>query len=128
MNESLLVPVSNAELLDKISILEIKKMELADPEKLSHVDLELNALKTIAKENDLLDLFKDDLYFDLKKINLDLWHICDLRRKQELLQDFGEDFIRESRREYLTNDKRAAIKNEINKKCNSLIREVKSYD
>lgn len=128
MSGTLFIPVSIAEIFDKISILEIKIEELKDPQKLRHVEFELSALMEIARENDLLRFFDDELYLELKSINHKLWHICDIRRKQESDKEFGEEFIKESRNEYLTNDSRALIKRQINKKLNSEVIEVKSYE
>lgn len=127
MNDTLLIPVSIAELFDKISILEIKLEELTEPTKLKHVTFELNALKDIVIKNDLFWFFQNELYLELKITNHKLWHICEIRREQESTRNFGDKFIEESRNEYLTNDRRALIKRKINEKLNSTVVEVKSY-
>ena len=123
-----LVPVSWGELLDKITILEIKQAEIADPVKLANVVLELTALSE-ALHNHLgqaVDLI-GHLMDDLRAINRRLWDIEDDIRDCERARDFGSRFIELARSVYLTNDERARIKREINLAVGSTLIEEKSY-
>ena len=119
-------PISLAELLDKISILEIKKLNVHQLNKLTHINNELNILnKTLIKN---IKKHKVKLYLDkLTKINKKLWKIEDDIRVCEKNKDFNQKFINLARSVYITNDKRAKIKLEINKKFGSKIVEIKSY-
>ena len=121
---TILAPVSLGELIDKITILEIKK-EKIDSSKLNNVLKELNYLNIVLKEiNVNVDQF---LIKKLKKINRVLWDIEDEIRNKEFLKKFDENFIELARLIYLENDKRSSIKYEINSKYNSSIIEEKSY-
>ena len=122
------IPVSVGELADKITILEIKQMNIKDMIKIKSVNRELKLLKDIAKKNSILDKYNKSLLLKLKKINLKLWNIEDRKRKCEKNKDFGKKFIKLARDVYLLNDKRALIKLEINILCGSNIIEIKSYD
>jgi len=119
-------PISLAELLDKISILKIKKLNVHQLNKLTHINNELNILnKTLIKN---IKKHKVKLYLDkLTKINKKLWKIEDDIRVCEKNKDFNQKFINLARSVYITNDKRAKIKLEINKKFGSKIVEIKSY-
>ncbi|MEK9680569.1 MAG: DUF6165 family protein [Pelagibacteraceae bacterium] len=120
--------ISVGELLDKISILEIKQKNLKDNEKIKIVSKELESLNNTLK-NDVQ--FTDEIrshYEELKKINSKLWDIEDGKRDCERNKDFGDKFIQLARSVYVENDQRAKIKNKINQLSGSNISEVKSYD
>ena len=120
--------ISVGELLDKISILEIKQNNLNDKEKIKIVSKELESLKnTLEKNVQLTDEIKS-LYKNLKDINIKLWGIEDAKRDCERNKNFGESFIQLARSVYLENDNRAKIKNKINILSGSNLLEVKSYD
>ena len=123
----ILVEVSVGELLDKISILEIKKDKIKDPEKLEYIEDELSLLKEEFKNNIKSDLKIDKLYQSLKIINTRLWTIEDDKRKCEKEKDFTENFIKLSRDVHILNDDRAKIKYEINNHTGSKIKEIKEY-
>ena len=120
--------ISIGELLDKISILEIKQKNLKDTEKTKIVTKELESLNnTLKNDVNITDEIKS-LYNDLKAINSKLWYIEDGKRDCERNKDFGEKFIELARSVYIENDNRAKIKNKINQLSGSNISEVKSYD
>ena len=120
--------ISVGELLDKISILEIKQKNIKDEQKIKIISKELESLNfSLKKDVDITDEIKS-LYEDLKKINIKLWNIEDGKRDCERNGDFGEKFIQLARSVYIENDQRAKIKNKINKISGSNISEVKSYD
>ena len=123
----IIIEVSVGELLDKISILEIKQEKIKNPEKLRFIKDEYsilkNQLKNIIKLNDKLD----ELYKSLKEVNLKLWVIEDDKRQCEKVKDFGEKFIKLSRDVHFLNDDRAKIKLEINNHTGSSIKEIKEY-
>jgi len=120
--------ISVGELMDKISILEIKQKNLKDKEKIKIVSKELESLNTcFQKDVHITDQIKS-LYEDLKKINIKLWNIEDGKRDCERNGDFGEKFIKLARSVYIENDQRAKIKNKINKLSGSNISEVKSHE
>ena len=123
----ILVEVSVGELLDKISILEIKKDKIKDPEKLEYIKDELSILKNEFKNNIKSDSKLDKLYQSLKIINVRLWNIEDDKRKCEKEKDFTENFIKLSRDVHILNDDRAKIKLEINNHTGSKIKEIKEY-
>ena len=123
----ILVEVSAGELLDKISILEIKKEKIKDQEKLRFISSELSLLNTEFKKNIKSDKKIDQLYQSLKIINSRLWVIEDNKRMCEKNKDFSETFIKLSRDVHILNDNRAKIKLEINKLTDSKIREIKEY-
>ena len=122
------IPVSLGELLDKISILEIKNKKILNESKLKNIKKELVGLRNVLEELNINLLEIDDLYKDLFKINLTLWEIEDSIRVLEKNEDFGKQFIDLARSVYKTNDKRFEIKNEINKLFNSEYVEEKSYE
>jgi hypothetical protein len=122
------VPISVGELFDKISILEIKLEEISNTDRRKHVERELAALTSVVNAHDLASFLNSDLYLKLKDINKLLWDVCDIRRKFESENRFDKEFIAQSRHEYLTNDRRAKVKAEINQFFNSDIYEVKSYN
>ena len=123
----ILVEVSVGELLDKISILEIKKNKIKDPEKLEYISDELSILKKELKNNIKSDVKLEQLYQSLKIINARLWVIEDDKRKCEKEKDFTENFIKLSRDVHILNDDRAKIKLKINEHTGSKIKEIKEY-
>ena len=123
----ILVEVSVGELLDKISILEIKKEKISDSESLKIINSEYLVLNEQAKKNVSKSPKLTSLFDELKEINLKLWHIEDDKRMCEKNSDFGEKFIKLSRDVHFLNDKRAKIKLEINNLTGSKIKEIKEY-
>ena len=123
----ILVEVSAGELLDKISILEIKKDKIKDPKKLEYILDELSILKKEFESNIKSDVKLDQLYQSLKIINARLWVIEDDKRKCEKEKDFTENFIKLSRDVHILNDDRAKIKLKINEHTGSKIKEIKEY-
>ena len=123
----IIVEVSIGELLDKISILEIKQGKIKDPEKLKFINNEHSILKNQLDKNVKSDDKLDDLFKSLKEINSKLWVIEDDKRQCEKEKDFGEKFIKLSRDVHFLNDDRAKIKLEINNHTGSVIKEIKEY-
>ncbi len=123
----ILVEVSVGELLDKISILEIKKNKIKNDDKLKLINSEYNILKNQLQKNVKLDEKVNELFQSLKKINEKLWVIEDDKRMCEKKSDFGEKFIKLSRDVHFLNDERAKIKLELNNYTGSKIQEVKEY-
>tara|TARA_Y100001001_G_C7729617_1_gene210166 strand:+ start:60 stop:461 length:402 start_codon:yes stop_codon:yes gene_type:complete len=119
--------ISAGELLDKISILEIKLVKINDKESLLEINKEYNSLKETQNSNIKLTKNLENLIKALKEVNLKLWDIEDNKRICEKNKDFGKVFVDLSRNVYLNNDKRAQIKSEINKLLGSNIKEVKQY-
>ena len=123
----IIIEVSIGELLDKISILEIKQGKIKDPEKLKFINKEHAILKDQFKKSVKSDDKLNDLYQSLKKINAKLWIIEDDKRQCEKDKDFGEKFIKLSRDVHFLNDDRAKIKLDINNHTGSAIKEIKEY-
>ena len=123
----IIVEVSIGELLDKISILEIKQGKIKDAEKLKFINNEYSILKDQLNKNVKSDDKLNDLYQSLKEINSKLWVIEDDKRQCEKEKDFGEKFIKLSRDVHFLNDDRAKIKLEINNHTGSVIKEIKEY-
>jgi len=123
----ILIEISIGELLDKISILEIKKDKIKDPDKLSFISDELSKLKNELENNVKHEAKLDDLHQSLKIINLRLWDIEDEKRQCEKEKVFTEKFIKLSRDVHILNDDRAKIKLEINNHTGSVIKEIKEY-
>ena len=126
-SKKILSEVSAGELLDKISILEIKLEKISDKSSLEQIKKEYKILKenqnsTIKFEGKIEDLFKS-----LKNINFKLWNIEDRLRVCEKNKDFGKEFVELAREVYLNNDKRSKIKSDINKILGSNIMEIKQY-
>ena len=126
--DKILAEISAGELVDKITILEIKKEKISSSKKLVEVEKELASLnesmkKFIPDQSGIMDLKKD-----LKNINLKLWDIEDSKRNAEKKNKFDEKFIELARNVYKFNDERAKIKLTINNTLGSNIKEVKSYD
>jgi transcriptional regulator of nitric oxide reductase len=121
------VPVSPGEVLDKITILEIKSERMEDPEKVANVRVELGLLRdTWAKAVTEDDTIRD-LHAQLKEINEALWEIEDDIRDKERLKEFDERFIELARSVYFTNDRRSQVKKQLNLHLGSQIIEEKSY-
>ena len=122
---SILAPVSLGELIDKITILEIKQIYMTGI-KLKNVDKELKLLKNIIQDTNLeIDI---DLINNLKEVNKNLWEIEDNIRIKERNQEFDKEFIELARSVYKENDKRAFLKKEINQQYHSELIEEKSYN
>ena len=130
--KTILVEISYGELLDKISILEIKKERINDPEKLKFINDDLNLLKIQMHKVTKSKNFKDEeklkkLFLSLKEINAKLWVVEDDKRICEKNSDFGEKFIKLSRNVHFFNDERSKVKLEINNLTGSKIKEIKQY-
>ena len=130
--KTILVEISYGELLDKISILEIKKERINDSAKLKFINDDLNLLKIQMHKVTKSKNFKGDeklkkLFLSLKEINAKLWVVEDDKRICEKNSDFGEKFIKLSRNVHFFNDERSKIKLEINNLTDSKIKEVKQY-
>ena len=123
----ILVEVSVGELLDKISILEIKKEKIKNFENLKFINDEHAILRDQLDKNVKPDVKLEKLYQSLKNINAKLWVIEDDKRQCEKDKDFGEKFIKLSRDVHFLNDDRAKIKLEINNHTGSVIKEIKEY-
>ena len=123
----ILVEVSVGELLDKISILEIKKDRVKDSNKLKFINEEYEVLKNELEKNIKIDEKLAKFFTALKNVNSKLWIIEDEKRKCEKESDFGENFIRLSRDVHFLNDTRAKIKLDINNHTGSKIKEIKEY-
>ena len=123
-SSTILAPISIGELIDKITILEIKQKYMTGI-KLKNINKEMKLLKNILQDKNLeinIDLIKN-----LKKVNKKLWEIEDNIRIKESNQEFDDEFIKLARSVYIENDKRASIKKEINQRSNSDLVEAKSY-
>jgi predicted nucleic acid-binding Zn-ribbon protein len=123
----IIIEVSIGELLDKISILEIKQGKIKDSEKLKFINNEYSILKNQLEKSVKSDEKLNNLYQSLKEINAKLWIIEDDKRQCEKDKDFGEQFIKLSRDVHFLNDDRAKIKLEINNHTGSTIKEIKEY-
>ena len=123
----ILAEISAGELIDKITILEIKKAKITNKEKLADIEKELSSLNQTMKKfiNNNYKILKNK--FEIKDINLKLWDIEDGKRSAEKNSDFGEKFIELARNVYKFNDERAKIKSAINNTLGSNVKEVKSY-
>ena len=126
-SKKILTEISAGELLDKITILEIKLNNIKDKEKLVEINKEYKSLEATKKSNIDITEKLQKLISELKDINLKLWNIEEEKRICEKNADFGKNFIQLSRNVYLNNDKRAKIKSDINKLLGSNIKEIKSY-
>jgi|TARA_B100002003_G_C13903155_1_gene439915 predicted nucleic acid-binding Zn-ribbon protein len=125
--KKILSEISAGELLDKISILEIKLDKIKDKNSLEEINKEYKILKEVKNSNikstDKIDLLSKEI----KKVNLKLWEVEDKIRIYETKKDFGQEFVDLARRVYFNNDKRAKIKSEINEILGSNIKEIKQY-
>ena len=126
-SKKILTEISAGELLDKITILEIKLDNIKDKEKLVEINKEYNSLEKTKKSNIKITENLQELINQLREINLKLWNIEEKKRICEKNEDFGKNFIQLARSVYINNDKRAKIKFDINKLLGSNIKEVKSY-
>ena len=125
------IEVSNGEIIDKFTILEIKLKEISDPEKLVNIQKEYDSLKSVVDHiyNEVDDYRElDVLHKDLFNVNKTLWNIEDMIRECERRESFGEDFIELARSVYYTNDDRSDVKKKINLLTGSLFVEEKSYE
>jgi hypothetical protein len=120
------IEVSIGEIVDKLTILDLKLRNILDESKLINVTKEHSYLKNIIDTDGTFDLSSDE-YKKLFQVNLKLWQIEDYIREKEFKNDFGPEFISLARQVYKTNDERAKIKKEINLKYNSEFVEEKSY-
>ena len=125
--KKILTEISAGELLDKISILEIKLDKIKDKESLIEINKEYASLSETKNSNISITKDLENLTKQLKETNTKLWSIEDEKRMCEKNKDFGKKFIELARSVYLNNDKRAKIKSEINKLLGSNIREIKKY-
>ena len=126
-SKKILSEISAGELLDKISILEIKLTKVKDKESLVEIDKEYKILKDVQKFNIESTEKLKLLFQEVKNVNQNLWDIEDKLRICEKNKDFGDKFIELSRGVYFNNDRRSKIKSEINKLLGSNIREIKQY-
>jgi len=126
--DKILAEISAGELIDKITILEIKKAKIQNKDKLNDIEKELSSLNRTMKQFIPDKIFILKFKAKLKEINLKLWLIEDKKRFAEKNKDFGEDFIELARNVYKFNDERAKIKLAINNNLGSNIKEVKSYE
>jgi hypothetical protein len=127
MSTDIRVPISPGELIDKITILEIKSERMTDPAKVANVRTELALLQATWQESGLPTREIELEWARLRGINAKLWDIEDQIRDKERARTFDPDFIALARAVYVTNDERAAVKREINTKLGSKIVEEKSY-
>jgi hypothetical protein len=127
MMENIHVPVSPGEVLDKITILEIKSERMSDPDKVANVKIELALLQETWADSVSEDSVIDDLHAQLKEINEALWEIEDDIRDKERAGEFDKGFIELARSVYFTNDRRSKIKKDLNLHLGSKIVEEKSY-
>ena len=124
----ILAEISAGELIDKITILEIKKVKISNKDKIANIEKELKSLnETLVKSIPDISAVKQYVN-DLKNLNLKLWDIEDGKRLAEKNKDFGDGFIKLARNVYKINDERAKIKLLINESLGSNIKEVKSYE
>lgn len=119
------IEVSNGEIIDKLTIIEIKLGRIKDKSKLSNLKKEYEELKSAG---DLILSSEDPLYKSLYQVNCELWDIEDQIRDLERNKNFGDDFIKTARSVYFKNDKRSEVKREINIKTSSGFTEEKSYE
>ena len=126
-SKKILTEISAGELLDKISILEIKLDKIKDKESLIEINKEYASLGETKNSNISITKDLENLTKQLKETNMKLWSIEDEKRMCEKNKDFGKKFIELARSVYLNNDKRAKIKSEINKLLGSNIKEIKKY-
>ena len=130
MNKSFttpLIPISGGELIDKITILEIKQLNIKSLNAQSNIEKELDYLYDIVKDNEGLAEFVKEIKKQLLNVNMQLWQVEDDIRSKELKQEFDTVFIGLARSVYRLNDDRARLKKQINKLLNSELTEEKSY-
>ena len=127
MADTMMIPVSFGEVLDKITILEIKSERINDPAKLANIQLELDELNRVWARSLENPASVNQERRELKAVNEKLWDIEDAIREQESAGDFGERFVELARQVYFTNDERAALKKRVNLALGSRFVEEKSY-
>jgi hypothetical protein len=120
------IPVSIGEMIDKLSILQVKKNKVKDKTKLEFIDKEFELLYNFSSEY-LNNSETELIYHQLVSVNTNLWEIEDMLRVMEKEKNFGDEFVSSARKVYFTNDERFRLKNEINLITESEIREVKEY-
>lgn len=120
------IPVSIGEMIDKLSILQVKKIKVKDETKLEYINKEFELLYNFSSEY-LNNPETDSIYHKLVSVNTDLWEIEDKLRIMEKEKNFDNEFVSLARKVYFTNDERFRLKNEINLVTKSEIREVKEY-
>jgi hypothetical protein len=120
------IPVSIGEMIDKLSILQVKKNKVKDKTKLEFIDKEFELLYNFSSEY-LNNSETELIYHQLVSVNTNLWEIEDKLRVMEKEKNFGDEFVSSARKVYFTNDERFRLKNEINLITESEIREVKEY-
>lgn len=118
-----LITVSIGELWDKYVILKLKRSKIDDPTKLAHVETEIELLEPKLRAHQIAPEVQEALF----QVNSKLWDTEDALRQKEATKTFDQEFIELARSVYYTNDKRCAIKREINESLGSLVKEVKSY-
>ena len=126
-SKKILSEISAGELLDKISILEIKREKVKDKTNQVEIEKEYKILKEVQKSNIEMTEKLETLFKEIEQVNLDLWNVEDKLRVCEKNKNFGQAFIELARNVYLNNDKRSKIKSEINKILGSNIKEIKQY-
>ena len=126
LNKMVTVPVSVGEMIDKLSILQVKKNNVKDENKLVFINKEFELLYNFSSEY-LSNLETESIYHRLVEVNSNLWEVEDKLRIMEKEQRFDEEFISLARKVYFTNDERFTLKNEINLLTDSEIREIKDY-
>ena len=127
MSTEIHVPISPGELIDKITILQIKSARITDAVKVANVRHELDLLETTWRTSPYSTHSIDEQWAALRRINEKLWDVEDLLRDKERARTFDQEFIELARAVYVTNDERAAVKRQINTKLGSKIVEEKSY-
>ena len=120
--------ISAGELVDKITILKIKKEKITNKEKLIEIKKELDSLTNTFNKSIKKNINLETLTKELKNVNLKLWNVENKKRELEKKQGFGKEFIELARNVYKSNDERAKIKLKINEALGSNIKEVKSYE
>ena len=120
------IDVSVGEVVDKITILQIKQERIVDTAKVAHVTTELNLLQETLAQSQVE--VPEYLIAELKEVNQTLWDTEDVIREKERNEEFGEEFVKHARLDAILNDKRFLVKNKINQHCNSLVKEQKSYE
>src|SRR3989344_7731666 len=128
MEDTILVPIAPAELLDKVAILEVKEKKISDPEKLKNVRYELELLRRVVKNHIMHLPAIDTLFAKLRELSEIGWDIEDGKRRCEKEKRFDAEFIEFARGAFKNNDERAAVKREINLILGSKIAEEKSYE
>ena len=126
-SKKILSEISAGELVDKISILEIKREKVKDKTNQAEIEKEYKILKEVQNSNIEMTEKLETLFKEIKQVNLDLWNVEDKLRVREKNKNFGQAFIELARNVYLNNDKRSKIKSEINKILGSNIKEIKQY-